>query len=421
MFHIRGFLNSFLRVKWFAIIVAIGIVVGVGTSTLYRGALGRVQRTDLTVYLKAAEDIKDNHGINLYSVENSRHWHYVYTPLLAVLMSPIARWPLPVNIMLAYLISVCALLGTCFLSHSFGEKSHELDWKIVLSIILCAPTMLETITRGQLGIIMLFFATAIYFCYLKNWKILAGVLLGFAVALKISPLALTIFFFLFKKEWKIAVVSIMTGAFFVFFFPAFAVGFHQNWELLKIWKGLMAVGSSNAVYKSYLFAELFSPFQVNIQSIYAVLTRCFWVSEQSFIGGSNLTIRVVSQLAGIILLGALYLNRLPAKSAENRSFLLAEYSLYPMLMLFSSPISQDHHYTVLYLLFLSALLVIRYYPAKSFHRVLLLVSVWVAAGFVLAGFIFDSIEFVGGPLWGSLFLWLVVLLCVAQYRKTLPK
>lgn len=421
MLTLQKIIGFFLRKKWLGLLVLAAFFIGVGISTYYRGAISPKQRTDLTVYLKAAEMININRADHIYGIENHRHWHYVYSPLLAILLTPFQRLPLGVNVLMVYLFSVVALLGTLGLSRAFFEKTQPANWQITLSAIFCIPLFLNTLSRAQLGILMLFFTTACFYTYLKNWKFITGLLLGFAITLKISPLSYLIFFFLFKKEWKILTSTFLSLIFFLFIYPSMILGVRQNWELLKIWQDLMSLGSLDKAYTSYLWNELFTPFAADNQSLYAVMTRLVWHSEKAFVGASNNLIRTLTSSFGLLLLALLFWKRLPAKPAasQDRVQLLAEYSLYPMLMLFASPVSQIHHFTNLYLLFLGAILLTPRYPVPSKTHLLLLFSIWITAVFIVMGFILEKpLGYMGVQLWGSMFLWGVVLFSLSKNPGT---
>lgn len=411
---IQKFIEFFLKRKWLGILVLAVFFSAVGVSTVYRGSLSHKQRTDLTVYLKAAEMIQIGRANHLYGIETSRHWHYVYTPLLAILLVPFVQFPLVFNVLLSYLFSVGALLGVLILSRSFSEKSTEAPWQIALSGIFCLPLFLNTFSRGQLGIGMLFLAVLVFLFYLKNRKLLAGVVLGFAISIKISPLALALLFFFFKKEWKVLIGAMLSLLLFIFIFPSMVLGMQQNWILLKTWHGLMSKGSLDQAYKNYLWSELFTPFAGDNQSLYAVITRIFCPSEAAFIGKSNAFLRSCTSVTGVLLLLALFIKRLPSKPVREqaRTSLFTEYSLFLTLMLFISPVSQIHHYTTLFLLFLATLFLIEKEPCESSRRIWLTWGLWIGAFSILLGYLSDFFSYYGGPLWGSLFLWGVVFCCL---------
>ncbi len=450
---IQKIIEFFFRKKWLGSLLILGLVSGVGISTFYRGAISPKQRTDLTVYLKAGEMVLEGRAYHIYGVENLRHWHYVYSPLLAILLAPVSKWPLGATVPIAYLLSIACLAGTVLLSKRFPEDAKPAPWQITLALVFCLPMLLNTLTRGQLGIITLFFGTAVFYTYLTRRKVLTGLLLAFAVTLKISPLAFLVFFFLMKREWKILLSTIVGFGLFFFILPSLAIGFHQNLELLKIWQGLMSISQSDTASQHYLWNELFTPFAEDNQSFYAVITRFAWPSEAQFIGHSNALVRFITSGLGVLLLTLPFfkfwkISHTPAPGAlSNQSFvipakagiqtgspmkafgddtiniqklscsqldLLAEFSLFPMLMLFTSPVTQIHHYTVAYFLFLAALMMRDRAPRGSWTRQGLGFSLWACALSLTVGMIVPLAAYWGIPLWGSMLLWGVVLCCLEQ-------
>ncbi|MDD5225592.1 MAG: glycosyltransferase family 87 protein [Candidatus Omnitrophica bacterium] len=408
---IQKIIEFFIRRKWLGILLILGLACGVGISTFYRGAISPKQRTDLTVYLKAGERIAEGRAHDIYQVTNIRGWHYVYSPLLAILLAPVSKWPLDATVSLAYLLSLACLAGTVLLSRRFPEDARAAPWQIALAMIFCLPMILNTFTRGQFGIITLFFMAAIFFNYLARHKILTGLLLALAVALKISPLAFLVFFFLMKREWKILASTALGFFLFLFLFPSLAIGFQQNWELLKIWKHLMLISQSATAYQHYLWGELFTPFAEDNQSLYAVLTRFAWPSEAQFAGHSNALVRFITSGFGVFLLALPFVKgrKISPVPAQDPLRSLAEFSLFPMIMLFTSPVTQIHHYTVVYFLCLAALMMMDHIPQGSWSRRYLAVSLWICALSLVLGMIIPILGYWGIPLWGSLLLWSAVL------------
>ncbi len=413
---IQKFIEFFLKKKWLGILLVLGLVGGVGISTFYRGAVSPKQRTDLTVFLKAGEMVREGRANHIYGIENARHWHYVYPPLLAILLAPFSKWPLGVAVATAYGLSIACLLGTIALSRRFSSEARPAPWQIALALIFCLPMLLNTLTRGQFGIITLFWGTAVFYNYLVQRKILTGLLLALAITLKISPLAFLVFFFLMKREWKILAYAAL--GFFLFFFllPSLAIGFHTNWTLLENWRELMSLSQSDTAHRHYLWSELFTPFTEDNQSIYAVVTRLAWGSQEEFIRHSHAMTRIITSGVGIGLLALPFIKTRSGASSPSQDSLplLAEFSLFPMLMLFTSPVTQIHHYTVVYFLFLAALMLVGRFERESRSQRFLLFSVWTCALSLTLGMIFSEAGDWGIPLWGSILLWCAVLFCLNQ-------
>jgi hypothetical protein len=413
---IQKLIEFILSRKWLGILLVLGLVLGVGISTFYRGAISPHQRTDLTVYLIAGQMVAEGRANYIYGTENKRGWHYVYPPILAILLAPVSKWPLGATVPLAYLLSLACLAGTVVLSRRFPENARPAPWQTALAMFFCLPMLLNTLTRGQFGIISLFFMAAIFYSYLTRRKVLAGLLLALAVALKISPLAFLVFFFLMKREWRTLLSTIVGFGLFFFLLPSLAVGFHQNWALLKIWQGLMSASQSDTAYHHYLWGELFTPFAEDNQSLYAVVTRLVWHSQAHFIRHYSTIVRWITTGIGIILLALPFMKtkKTSPGAAQDPLRSLAEFSLFPMLMLFTSPVTQIHHYTVVYFLFIAALMIMDRVPRGSWTRKCLEFSLWTCALSLTLGMIFSVAGYWGVPLWGSMLLLGVVLFCLGK-------
>ena len=256
-----------------------------------------------------------------------------------------------------------------------------------------------------------FFYGSDLYCYLARYKALTGLLFAFAVTLKISPLAFLFFFFLMKREWKILWSAAAGFILFFFFIPSAAIGLDTNWTLLKTWRELMSASQSDTAYRHYLWGELFTPFATHRQSLYAVLTRLAWPSEAAFIGRSNAPIRVLSSTIGVVLLALPFTKMRPdtITPPPDPLRLLAEFSFFPMVMLFASPVTQVLHYTVIYFLFLAALMLTERVREGSWTRKYLEISLWICALSLTLGMIFTWAGDRGLPLWGAMFLWIAVL------------
>ena len=413
---IQKTIEFLIKNKWLGILLILGLAGGVGISTFYRGAISPKQRTDLTVFLKAGEVVAEGRADQIYESQNARHWRYVYPPTLAILLAPVSKWPLGITVTLAYLLSLACLAGTVTLSRRSFKTAGPAPWQIVLAMFFCLPILLNTLSRGQFGIITLFFMAAIFYSYMEERKILTGILFAFAVALKISPLAFLVFFFLMRREWKILVSAALGAFLFFFLIPSMIIGFHQNWELLMIWRGLMSISQSDGAHHNYLWAQLFTPFAEDNISIYAVVTRLAWPSEAQFIGHSNAFVRLVTSGTGILLLTLPFIQtkNTPSSLAKNPLRALAEFSLFPALMLFTSPVTQIHHYTVFFFLFLVTLMMIKRLPRGYWTRTYLQISLWTCAISLLLGMVVPLMGYWGIPLWGSMLLWTAILCGLPQ-------
>lgn len=386
-------------------LLAVSIFLGaMGISTVYRGAKPPY-RTDFSVFKRAAQAVVEK--TDIYDAKTERHWNYVYMPLLALLAVPYHFLPLSVGVASWYLISVILLCFTFLIAIRLAREYETGFQAACLAAFLTIPPFLNTLTRGQLGIISLFLAIWVFYLYRERKDFWAGFVLAFAVVLKSSPLAVLGFFFLLKREWRVIAGGITGTLFFALILPGILLGFERNWYFLQEYHRIITHAIGDLGHQGMLWQQLVTPFAEDNQSLYAVLTRLSWSSEASFVAASdNSTIRLLTRVllyAALILLTVIGFKK---KTDRRNSFLLLEYSLYPMLMILLSPVTQPHHYTVLFLFFAGGYLHIRNINLSRGMYLITEVALLIAAFSFLFGLSFDELNYWGLSVWGSIICWL---------------
>lgn len=408
-------IDFFINKKILGILAVLIFFVCLGISTVYRGGLGKTKRTDVTVFLAAAKAIPENQ--NLYDIQNERNWNYCYFPLFATLFLAFYKLPLPVVVFLWYLLGWAALLGSLYLGYRQGARSKEDLWKIILAALLCLPVILPTFSRGQLGIIVLFLLMAVFSLYMKGKDLLAGFLLGFTIVLKTSPAAALLFYFLLKREWKVCVGIAVGLVFFLFLWPSLFLGFGRNWELLKAYHLVMQFATSDLAYRSQLWHQLLTPFASDNQSIYSVVSRLYWGNEKNLIEHSNAVIRWgVNGIGAAMMLFLGFIGKRREKANGTRLF--AEYALFSMIMLFISPATETHHFTVIFMVFLAGFYFLESIPEDRLWRSMISGSIFTAAFSIIAGMVSDDLNYIGVFLAGSLICWGVFALFLFRGAET---
>lgn len=394
--------QSLLFLKKIALVFILTAIIVVGISTVYRAALGEKSRTDLTVYLRAAEAIHQNE--NIYAVENVRHWHYVYLPLLAILLTPFTSFPLWLNALLWYLLSITALWGVWRKANTLFQNQNNRFWILFVCLLVALPPLLNTLTRGQLGIFSLYLTLLPFILNMHGKKLSAGFVLGFAIILKMSPLLLLPFYFLLQKNWRALTGCALGIIVFGLALPTAVFGPELHFRYLQNYFDAISSGTGSLAHQSYLWGELFTPFAGDNQSFYAVLTRLYWKTENAFIGNSNNFIRLINLgLLGALLSALAFLFFKSKEKGLKDNFVV--YALLSCVMLFTSPVSQLHHFTPLMLLGIASFLILEESAASKKT----MLGILTLSFFVFAlGMIFDPLAFIGLPLWSTLLLWLAI-------------
>ncbi|MFO0907687.1 MAG: glycosyltransferase family 87 protein [Isosphaeraceae bacterium] len=160
-----------------------------------------LHRTDFTVFTGAGAAFFD--GRDPYEARNPRGWYYLYPPLFALLVSPLAAFDDPTQVVIWYAISLLLALG-CFFELmrlgrwlgredqgvTHGAARHEF-WIGVGCAIAVALPALECLQRGQLGIALLYPTLLGSRLVLENRSnrhaILGGIILALPVAIKLVP------------------------------------------------------------------------------------------------------------------------------------------------------------------------------------------------------------------------------------------
>ncbi len=164
--------------------------------------------TDLGVYARAAWAART--GANLYEVTDTNGCHYVYPPLFALAMAPLAEAPpgaTPIaaipfawSVLVWYLFSVlCAIWASHWLAGAVEGRASELGlskqpagslawWALrVLPLLVCLPAILATLVHGQVNLLLLALVCGMIGAWLRQRSWLAGLFLSGAICLKVFP------------------------------------------------------------------------------------------------------------------------------------------------------------------------------------------------------------------------------------------
>ena len=163
-----------------------------------------VHKTDISVYTEAGAAMFD--GRDPYLVSNPRGWHYLYPPLLAIAMSPLALLPTTEQALVWYALSCLMLVGIVIelrrlwrwqaeLRQAEGANSEAksvpswLAWTVTAGMALPALNCLQ---RGQVGICIVYFlllgARLVLCSSTKRGMLLGGLVLALPVTIKLTPL-----------------------------------------------------------------------------------------------------------------------------------------------------------------------------------------------------------------------------------------
>ncbi len=220
------------------------IAFGVWVEFRGSGMADRVRRTDLGVYLRAAWAVRS--GDNIYKIPDNRGWHYVYPPVFAVSMAPLADPPrgvsrygyLPYELSVGiwYVLTLAiGFYGVHSLAKALEETSGDPAireqpvfcrrwWALrILPVLVLLPAIGRAQMRGQVDMLLVFTLCATAASILHRRRLRAGMWLSVAACIKIIP-AFLLLLPAWRRDWRMLSGSLIGLVFGLIIIPVIAMG-----------------------------------------------------------------------------------------------------------------------------------------------------------------------------------------------------
>lgn len=200
---------SHLRRHWavfLGLVIALGVWCAVDVSRRAHIDPQHPSRhmTDVTVYTEAGRAFFD--GRDPYEVANIRGWKYLYPPLFALLISPVAYLSEPWQATVWFTASALMCFGCYFecrrlLSYALRDEQAPAEagtpanlpwWVSIAAAVTAILPALNCLQRGQMGVALLY-PLLLGFRLVVTGRsklicLVGGVILALPVALKLTPL-----------------------------------------------------------------------------------------------------------------------------------------------------------------------------------------------------------------------------------------
>ncbi|GMV32505.1 MAG: hypothetical protein AMXMBFR60_03340 [Chloroflexota bacterium] len=156
---------------------------------------------------------------------------YFYTSFFALILVPISAQTLYTAMTIWGAIQLACLAAFCIFSARGLLELAPL--RAILFIGLCTTSfpILHNFKWGQVSILITVCVVAAFLASKKNKPILAGILLGFASAIKLYP-AYYVVYFILKRDIRACVSFGLSASVFYLALPAMAIGIH-NWYVFE--------------------------------------------------------------------------------------------------------------------------------------------------------------------------------------------
>ncbi len=180
------------------------------------GTNPEVYGNDFNVYYHASREVMG--GGDPYQQSLGDWTPYIYPPLLAELMVPLALLPLPVAAYIWFLISAASIVAAAWMSASLASDKRGRDapeqrvgestaWATALggcAVVFVLRFVLDTFNLGQVNAVVAALVVAHVYLYARDRKALSAIALVIAVSIKLTP-ALLLLYHIAKLRLKFAV------------------------------------------------------------------------------------------------------------------------------------------------------------------------------------------------------------------------
>jgi hypothetical protein len=390
-----------------SLVLALGLVIGVGVSTVNRAAISPVQRTDFTVYQLAGKAVLD--GTDIYQVHNVRGWAYVYPSPFAILMVPFALLSVFWGALVWYLISVALIVWALVMCVRTVRSVFPVEDRVlilsIVPIILLLVWLMSGLARGQASVLLMWLVLAAFCWHWEGHDLRGGACLAGAILLKAFPLVL-LAYFVWRWKWKFLLATLATLVVVGLILPGAVFGFKRSIAYWESWEQIIArpaLATENQRAQSGLNEQLLDPQKPRNQSLSAVLSRL--TNDNSLARGATVVV-------GLAMLAAMWA---VGRKAGKESELLIGSAVVTWILLLP-PISETHYFVLLLLPLMALVAVAMKEPEDTTRRI----TGWTLIVFgavVLASACVRQLEVVGAPCWATLMVWSALVLVVVRRER----
>ncbi len=292
--------------------------------------------------------------INVYLEYPEDHTITKYPPFFGLIYAPLVPLPIAIGAAFKFLFDLALALGATYLSVltvvEGPQGRRNLFWLFVITFVLTSGIIGSNLETGQVNIFIVFFLCLSLFTFRVGRDVLAGLLLGFITAIKITP-GLFVLYFAYKREYRMVAGALLGLVICWVLIPPLVFGLDGFFVLTRGWlhdlmpfiaEGTLAEGIGGFRHTNQSLSAAFhrffteTPAGVHRTDFYINVTALGYVAAG----------RIVKVISLAIIVGLVWLSRTPM--ADRRSLGLAfEYSLVMIATLFISPISWIDHYVIL--------------------------------------------------------------------------
>lgn len=308
---------------------------------------------DFTSYLLSSEAFFS--GANPYQTDTV--FPFIYPLFICIPLIPLTFLPYWLSVFIWFSLNLAALFfSSRILFRLFKPESSSSSLLLIFcfSFLLLYGIISNNFLNGQINFIVLFLCTLFLFCYLKNKKILASLLLAAAFVTKLTPAVFFVFLF-FRKDFKSIFLAILNSLILAVLLPWLFVGS----EVFDLYKEYFQSFLVSKLSEEHITGRVSFALQSVVSSVTPGIPK-------------HLTF-IVSAI--IVLAPIIYVQLKTARSSGHSNIRnLHVFSLYMLSMLLISPMSETHHMIYVYPSVLVIIFTLFYIKETDLHRSLLILG-----------------------------------------------
>jgi hypothetical protein len=229
------------------------LMLGFGGLVVYRTAYARTRINDVQVFFRAAWAVRTGH--DPYTTPDDHGWHYLYPPLLAIVLEPLADAPpghsrqglLPFGVSVGIWYGLAlgmTFLAAHVLADAVERTSSDPAWRgqprfcrrwwalRLVAVLACLPALGRSLMRGQVGALILLLLCLMGAELLRGRRFRAGLWLAGAICIKVIP-GLLLLAPLWRRDFKMlsgAGAGLLLGLVLV---PVLTLGPARSWDCYR--------------------------------------------------------------------------------------------------------------------------------------------------------------------------------------------
>lgn len=346
------------KVKRILTIILILIVLGLWINMVLRATRGHGSQYD--DFTEFSQDLIFNQ-INLYTAYSSNVTSIgKYPPFFSAVFAPLVPLPLVVGATLWFWLSFVLII--------FSSKAViRIIWRLAgkdpppssvklwaVPLVLTSVVVITNLETSQVNIFIFSLVLLALDYFSKHKDHLAGLLLGAATAIKLTP-GLFIAYFFYKRSWKVVLWSVIGIIICWGVLLPLLLGFDRYFIIMQSWLETLSPFVTEGT-----IAEGISGFRDTNQSLSSAFRRFFTETPANgkppyyyvnlFSVDYKMADFLIKVLKVLILIFLMYVCRAPIQNRKDPR-LPFELSLIAIATLFISPISWINHYIVMILPF----------------------------------------------------------------------